>query len=165
MAAAGAMAGSGLAAPAPILAAMFVLTDGPRTTRFPIGLTVAVIRGQRATRPARDHAKRPRRPVAKGFIAAGAWDPPALAPKGNVYFGIGNMYKYSVAVSHPSTRLYVDGAVALDASSGKLRRDFQPVPDDFCGSPCAAARAGCRVVELVAAERPAGAAAYKEAMS
>jgi hypothetical protein len=48
----GAMAGGGLAAPAPILAAMFVLTDGLRATRFPIGLTVAVIRGQRATGPA-----------------------------------------------------------------------------------------------------------------
>ena len=72
---------------------------------------------------------------------------PIEHPKGNVYFGIGNMYQYSVAVSHPSKRLYVDSAVALDASSGKLRRDFQPVPDDFYDwSPCAAARAGCRVV-------------------
>jgi hypothetical protein len=50
------MAGSGLAAPAPILAAMFALSDGLRATRFPIGLTVAVIRGQRAAGPARDHA-------------------------------------------------------------------------------------------------------------
>lgn len=31
------MAGSGLAAPAPMLAAMFVLADGLRPTRFPIG--------------------------------------------------------------------------------------------------------------------------------
>jgi hypothetical protein len=126
---------------------MLVLADGLRATRFPIGLTVEVIRGQRATGPARNHAKRPRHPVAKRFIAGGAWDPPAVAPKGNIYFGIGNMYRYSVAVSHPSKRLYVDSAVALDASSGKLRRGFQPVPDDFYDwSPCAAARAGCRVV-------------------
>jgi hypothetical protein len=53
------MAGSGLAAPALILAAMFVLADGLRATRFPIGLTVAVIRGQRATGPARDHVREP----------------------------------------------------------------------------------------------------------
>jgi hypothetical protein len=32
---------------------MFVLTDGLRATRFPIGLTVPVIRGERATGPAR----------------------------------------------------------------------------------------------------------------
>jgi hypothetical protein len=53
----GAMAGSGLAAPAPILAAMFALSDGLRATRFPIGLTIAVIRGKREPGPARDHAK------------------------------------------------------------------------------------------------------------
>jgi hypothetical protein len=34
----GAMAGSGLAASAPILAAMFVLANELRATRFPIGL-------------------------------------------------------------------------------------------------------------------------------
>jgi hypothetical protein len=86
-------------------------------------------------------------PVAKKFIAGGAWDPAAVAPKRNVYFGIGTMLQYSDAVSRPSKRLYVDSAVALDASSGKLRRDFQPVPEDFYDwSPCAAARAGCRVV-------------------
>ena len=34
----GAMAGSGLAAPAPILAAMLALSDKLRATRFPIGL-------------------------------------------------------------------------------------------------------------------------------
>jgi hypothetical protein len=56
----GAMAGSGLAAQARILAAMFALSDGLCAARFPIGLTVAVIRGKRAAGPARDHAKRPR---------------------------------------------------------------------------------------------------------
>jgi hypothetical protein len=40
----GAMPGSGLAAPASILAAMLVLADGLRATRFPLGLTDAVIR-------------------------------------------------------------------------------------------------------------------------
>jgi hypothetical protein len=126
---------------------MLVLADGLRATRFPIGLTVEVIRGQRATGPTRYHAKRPRQPVAERFIAGGAWDPSAVAPKGNIYFGIGNMYQYSVAVLHASKWLYVDSAVALDASSGKLRRDVRPVPDDFYDwSPCAAARAGCRAV-------------------
>jgi hypothetical protein len=69
------MAGSGLAAPAPILTAMFVLANGLHATRFPIGLTVAVIRGQRATGPARDHAQRPRHPVAKKFIADRVQEP------------------------------------------------------------------------------------------
>lgn len=62
------MAGSGLAAPAPILAAMFVLSDGLRATRFPIGLTVAVIRGRRGAGPARgarSRARAGRRVVAK----------------------------------------------------------------------------------------------------
>ena len=81
------------------------------------------------------------------FIAGGTWDPPAVAPKGNVYLGIGNMYQYSVAVSQPSKPLHVDSAVALDPSSDKLRRGFQPVPDDFYDwRPGAAERAGCRVV-------------------
>jgi hypothetical protein len=85
---------------------MFVLADGLRAKRFPIGLTVAVIHGRRATGPAHDHAKRPRQPLAKKFIAGDAWDPPAVAPKGSVYFGIGNMY--------------ADSAVALEASSEAL---------------------------------------------
>jgi NADH dehydrogenase FAD-containing subunit len=58
----GAMAGSGLAAPAPILAAMFALSDGLRATPFPIGITVAVIRGQRAAGPARSDQTLPGHP-------------------------------------------------------------------------------------------------------
>jgi hypothetical protein len=42
----GALAGSGMAAPAPTLARMFVLADGLCATGFPIGFTVAVIRDQ-----------------------------------------------------------------------------------------------------------------------
>ncbi|MBV8563788.1 MAG: PQQ-binding-like beta-propeller repeat protein [Actinobacteria bacterium] len=71
-------------------------------------------------------------PVAKKIIAGGAWNAPAIAPNGSVYFGLGNMYQpYSVAVSHPSARHYVDSTVALDGSTGKLRWYYQAVPNDF----------------------------------
>lgn len=46
----GALAGSGLAAPASILAAMFVLSDGLRATRFQIGLEPTVADVERAGR-------------------------------------------------------------------------------------------------------------------
>jgi outer membrane protein assembly factor BamB len=71
-------------------------------------------------------------PIADKIIAGGAWNPPAVAPNGDVYFGLGNMYQpYAVAVPHPGNRLYVDSTVALDGSTGKLRWHYQAVPNDF----------------------------------
>jgi len=71
-------------------------------------------------------------PVGKKIIGGGAWNPPAIAPDGTVYFGFGNMYQpYSVAVSQPGKRLYTDSTVALDGGTGKLKWYFQAVPDDF----------------------------------
>jgi outer membrane protein assembly factor BamB len=71
-------------------------------------------------------------PVANKVIAGGAWNPSAIAPNGEVYFGLGNMYQpYAIAVARPGRRLYVDSTVALDGSTGRLRWYYQAVPDDF----------------------------------
>jgi outer membrane protein assembly factor BamB len=71
-------------------------------------------------------------PVGKKIIGGGAWNPPAVAPGGTVYFGFGNMYQpAAVALAHPGKRLYTDSAVALNGVTGKLDWYFQAVPNDF----------------------------------
>jgi outer membrane protein assembly factor BamB len=71
-------------------------------------------------------------PLAKRFIAGGAWNPPAVGPDGTVYFGVGNMYQPArVALRSPGRRLYADSTVALDGNTGKLKWFYQAVPDDF----------------------------------
>jgi len=71
-------------------------------------------------------------PVGKTIIGGGAWNAPAVAPDGTVYFGFGNMYQpESVAVAHPGKRLYTDSTVALDGKTGKLKWYFQGVQNDF----------------------------------
>jgi outer membrane protein assembly factor BamB len=71
-------------------------------------------------------------PVGKKIIGGGAWNAPAVAPDGTVYFGFGNMYQpASVALANPGRRLYTDSTVALDGKTGKLKWYFQAVPNDF----------------------------------
>jgi len=71
-------------------------------------------------------------PVGKQIIGGGAWNAPAIAPDGTVYFGFGNMYQpASVALSKPGSRLYTDSTVALDGQTGKLKWYFQGVQNDF----------------------------------
>jgi outer membrane protein assembly factor BamB len=71
-------------------------------------------------------------PVGEKIIGGGAWNPPAIGPDGTIYIGFGNMYQpASIALEHPSKRLYTDSTVALDGKTGKLKWYFQGVPDDF----------------------------------
>jgi outer membrane protein assembly factor BamB len=71
-------------------------------------------------------------PLGKQIIGGGAWNAPAVAPDGTVYFGFGNMYQpASVALSQPGKRLYTDSTVALDGQTGKLEWYFQGVQNDF----------------------------------
>jgi outer membrane protein assembly factor BamB len=71
-------------------------------------------------------------PVGAKIIGGGAWNPPAVAPDGSVYFGFGNMYQpASVALANPGRRLFTDSTVALDGKTGKLKWYFQAVPNDL----------------------------------
>jgi outer membrane protein assembly factor BamB len=71
-------------------------------------------------------------PEENSVIGGGAWNAPAVAPDGTVYFGIGNMYQSAaVGLAHPGKRLYTDSTVALDGNTGKLHCYYQGVPNDF----------------------------------
>jgi outer membrane protein assembly factor BamB len=71
-------------------------------------------------------------PEENSIIGGGAWNAPAVAPDGTVYFGIGNMYQSAaVGLAHPGKRLYTDSTVALDGKTGKLHWYYQGVPNDF----------------------------------
>jgi len=62
----------------------------------------------------------------------GAWNPPAVGPNGDVYFGTGNPYQtIAQAISHPLRILYNDSTVALNGDTGKLNWYYQANPDDF----------------------------------
>ena len=64
--------------------------------------------------------------------SGGAWETPLASGDGSVTYGIGNPYQTpAAAVAHPSAQLYTDGAVNLDAATGKLRWYYQALPDDF----------------------------------
>jgi outer membrane protein assembly factor BamB len=64
--------------------------------------------------------------------AGGAWEPPLVGSDGSVTFGIGNPYENpAAAIAHPSSLLYADSEVNLDAATGKLRWYYQAVPNDF----------------------------------
>ncbi|MFL5953803.1 MAG: PQQ-binding-like beta-propeller repeat protein [Gaiellaceae bacterium] len=71
-------------------------------------------------------------PEQGSIIGGGAWNAPAVAPDGTVYFGTGNMYQpAAVGLAHPGKRLYTDSTVALDGKTGKLHWYYQGVPNDF----------------------------------
>jgi outer membrane protein assembly factor BamB len=67
-----------------------------------------------------------------GIGAGGAWETPLVGSDGSVTYGIGNPYQSPAsAMAHPSTQLYTDSDVNLDAATGKLRWYYQGVPNDF----------------------------------
>ncbi len=69
---------------------------------------------------------------ALGFGSGGAWETPLLASNGSVTYGIGNPYQTPAsAIAHPSTKLYTDSDVNLNAATGKLCWYYQGVPNDF----------------------------------
>ena len=69
---------------------------------------------------------------ALGLGSGGAWETPLVGADGSVTFGTGNPYQsIGDAISHPSTDLYTDSEVNLDAATGKLRWYYQAVPNDF----------------------------------
>jgi alcohol dehydrogenase (cytochrome c) len=69
---------------------------------------------------------------ALGLGSGGAWETPLVGSDGSVTFGIGNPYQsIGEAIEHPSTQLYTDSEVNLDAATGKLRWYYQAVPNDF----------------------------------
>jgi alcohol dehydrogenase (cytochrome c) len=66
------------------------------------------------------------------YGTGGAWETPLVGSDGSVTFGIGNPYLSAAqAIAHPSSWLYTDSEVNLDAVTGKLRWYYQAVPDDF----------------------------------
>jgi len=89
---------------------------------------------------------------AVGLGAGGAWETPLVGADGSVTFGVGNPYQSPTeAIAHPSTQLYTDSDVNLDATTGKLRWYYQGVPNDFMdhdmqASPIAASVNGVPVV-------------------
>ncbi len=67
-----------------------------------------------------------------GAGAGGAWETPLVGTDGSVTFGIGNPYQTAAgAIAHPSSLLYTDSDVNLNAATGKLRWYYQGVPNDF----------------------------------
>ncbi len=67
-----------------------------------------------------------------GLGAGGAWETPLVSTDGSVTFGIGNPYQsVASALTDPSTLLYTDSDVNVDAATGKLRWYYQGVTDDF----------------------------------
>jgi alcohol dehydrogenase (cytochrome c) len=67
-----------------------------------------------------------------GLGSGGAWETPLVGSDGSVTFGTGNPYQsIGEAISHPSTQLYTDSEVNLDAATGKLRWYYQAEPNDF----------------------------------
>ena len=66
------------------------------------------------------------------YGSGGAWETPLVGGDGSVTFGIGNPYLSAAeAIAHPSSWLYTDSEVNLDAATGKLRWYYQAVPNDF----------------------------------
>lgn len=64
--------------------------------------------------------------------SGGAWDTPLVSPDGSVTFGIGNPYQTAAsALAHPSSQLYTNSDVNLNAATGKLRWYYQGIPNDF----------------------------------
>lgn len=62
----------------------------------------------------------------------GAWNSPAIGPKGEVLFGIANPYRtIEDAIERPTKLLYNDSTVSLNPDTGKLNWYFQAVPNDF----------------------------------
>jgi outer membrane protein assembly factor BamB len=62
----------------------------------------------------------------------GAWNAPAIGPKGEVLFGIANPYRsIEQAIEHPTKLLYNDSTVSLNPKTGKLNWYFQAIPNDF----------------------------------
>jgi len=84
--------------------------------------------------------------------SGGAWETPLVSADGSVTYGIGNPYQSpAAAIAHPSTQLYTDSDVNLDAATGKLRWYYQGVPNDFMdhdmqASPISATTDGVPVV-------------------
>jgi alcohol dehydrogenase (cytochrome c) len=66
------------------------------------------------------------------YGSGGAWETPLVGSDGSVTFGTGNPYQTAAeAIAHPSSWLYTDSEVNLDAATGKLRWYYQAVPNDF----------------------------------
>jgi alcohol dehydrogenase (cytochrome c) len=66
------------------------------------------------------------------YGSGGAWETPLLGSDGSVTFGTGNPYQSAAeAIAHPSSWLYTDSEVNLDAATGKLRWYYQGVTNDF----------------------------------
>jgi outer membrane protein assembly factor BamB len=66
------------------------------------------------------------------YGTGGAWETPLVGNDGSVTFGIGNPYLTAAqSIAHPSSWLYTDSEVNLDATTGKLRWYYQAVPNDF----------------------------------
>jgi alcohol dehydrogenase (cytochrome c) len=67
-----------------------------------------------------------------GVGSGGAWETPLVSSNGSVTYGIGNPYQTPAsAIAHPSTKLYTDSDVNLDAATGALCWYYQGVPNDF----------------------------------
>jgi outer membrane protein assembly factor BamB len=67
-----------------------------------------------------------------GVGSGGAWETPLVAGNGSVTYGTGNPYQTPAsAIAQPSTKLYTDSDVDLDAATGKLCWYYQGVPNDF----------------------------------
>ena len=67
-----------------------------------------------------------------GLGSGGAWETPLVSADGSVTYGIGNPYQTPAsAIAHPAAQLYTDSVVNVDAATGKLRWDYQGVPNDF----------------------------------
>jgi outer membrane protein assembly factor BamB len=80
-----------------------------------------------------DETKEPEdRAVGGTAGTGGAWNAPAIAPDGTVYFGIGNPYRSdNQAIKTPTELLYNDSTIALDPETGKVKWYMQGVPNDF----------------------------------
>ena len=62
----------------------------------------------------------------------GAWNAPAIGPKGEVLFGVANPYRsIETAIKEPTELLYNNSTVSLDPETGKLNWYFQAIPNDF----------------------------------
>jgi alcohol dehydrogenase (cytochrome c) len=87
-----------------------------------------------------------------GLGSGGAWQTPLVGTDGSVTFGIGNPYQSAAsAIATPSSQLYTDSDVNLDAATGKLRWYYQGVTNDFKdydmqASPISATAGGTSVV-------------------
>jgi alcohol dehydrogenase (cytochrome c) len=66
------------------------------------------------------------------YGSGGAWETPLVGSDGSVTFGTGNPYQSAAeAIARPSSWLYTDSEVNLDAATGKLRWYYQGVANDF----------------------------------